>query len=171
MTWVPEFGASRFQHDLRHTFRPSRPYACTEKRRFGPPVYTSLLGVPPRVDFWLSCQNQKLFRTFDKTTCFVQARAKITLREKTICSVSKKFDHVINLPITIESTIQLITKSNSVPHRDNVSGDPFARHTMQLPTQTTIKSRIQLAMQFTVPTIGVSTAHLISQTIIHNSTM
>ena len=88
-----------------------------------------------------------------------------------MCSVSNKFDHVINLPITIQSTVQLITKSSSLPHRDNVSGDPLARQTMQLPTQTTIKSRIKLALQFTIPTISVSTAQLITQTIIHNSTM
>ena len=57
------------------------------------------------------------------------------------------FGHVINLPITIESTAQLITESISVEHRDNVSGDLFVRERMQLPTQTTIVTTIQLAIQ------------------------
>ena len=75
------------------------------------------------------------------------------------------------MPITSESTAQLITESISLEHRDNVAGDLFARETMQLPTQTTIVSTIQSAIQLTVPTTIVSTAQLIIQSITYNSTM
>ena len=40
------FRPSRFQLDYGHPFRPSRPYTCAKKSRFGLPVYTSRLVFP-----------------------------------------------------------------------------------------------------------------------------
>ena len=62
------------------TWPPAR-----KRSTFSPTVFSTTLRVASadnKINCWLSCLNQKLFRTFDKTACFVQARAKITLREK-----------------------------------------------------------------------------------------
>ena len=62
---------------------------------FSPPVVSTTLRIASaakQIIFGPSCANQKLIRTLHKTVCFVQARAKIILRENKCAHFFKKID-------------------------------------------------------------------------------